>query len=200
MTPCLPLWRVVLDLRKHNLSVCREKPRCINIRAWRGLKLDFRLNYAISLCRKSGAGGLPANYPEPGHEGILTGIIIFMALLSVISKFLKQWKRKCCSNISFEHSQTKQSQHIRSWPPSRLWRKLATQFWSVKPLEARSRQSRGSRTRCPSTWRPTRGSAWWSKVNYEVRRRWKNLEDFTDRVRISFTFFLSRYFQCSCLV
>ena len=79
------------------------------------LKPGFHLNHAISLCRKSGAGGLPANYPEPGHEGILTAeIIIFMALPQVISKFLKQRKRKCCSNISFEHSQTKQSQHIRS--------------------------------------------------------------------------------------
>ena len=46
------------------------------------LKLGFRLNHAISLCRKSGASGLPANYPEPGHEGILTAeIIIFMAFL-----------------------------------------------------------------------------------------------------------------------
>ena len=86
--------------------------------------------------------------------------------------------------------------------PSRLWRKLATQFSSVKPLEARSPQSRGSRTRCPSTSRPTPDWAWWSKVNYEVRRRWQ-FGRFYIRIPLNIlSNFLenNRYFNCSCFV
>ena len=86
------------------------------------------------------------------------------SLLQVVSKFLKE--------MLFSILRPTRASTSGLYIPSRLWRKHATQFSSVKPLEARSRRSRGSRTRCPSTSRPTPDWAWWSKVNCEVRRRW----------------------------
>ena len=140
----------------------------------------------IPLCRKSAAGRIPANHPESGHEGDLLQE--------------KRHRHRICHRQRYCHWHCEASGNKALILMTRWWKKLAMLCSCAKLREAPSRPSHGSRTRCPSTWRPTRGSAWWSKVNYEVRRRWKNLEDFTDRVRISFTFFLSRYFQCSCLV
>ena len=140
------------------------------------LKLGFRLNHAISLCRKSGAGGLPANYPEPGHEGILTAMWSSSSSLFFFKSSLNSWNNGQGNAVQISAlSILRPSRASTSglYIPSRLWRKLATQFSSVKPREARSPRSRGSRTRCPSTSRPTPDWAWWSKVNCEVRRRWQ---------------------------
>ena len=169
------------------------------------LKPGFHLNHAISLCRKSGAGGLPANYPEPRNEGILTAMWSSSSWLFFFQSSLNSWNKGKGNAVQISAlSILRPSRASTSglYIPSRLWRKLATQFSSVKPREARSRRSRGSRTRCPSTWRPTPDWAWWSKVNCEVRRRWQ-FGRFYIRIPLNIlSNFLenNRYFNCSCFV
>ena len=135
--------------------------------------------------RYRGINAIQGNYPQKCCHSAMDKEMLFKYQISALSIL---WPSRASTSGLYI--------------PSRLWRKPATQFSSVKPLEARSRRSRGSRTRCPSTSRPTPDWAWWSKVNCEVRRRWQFGRFY---IRISLNIlsnFLenNRYFNCSCFV
>ena len=111
MTPCLPLWSLVFQKEiwrgfektqfvSLSWKITMYKQKNMNeFKTW--FSFESR-NFSLQKkrCRRASR---KLSRTRPWRYSYWDVIIIFMALLlQVISKFIKQWTRKCCSNIKYQ--------------------------------------------------------------------------------------------------